>query len=179
MLIVAVPGFGADRFQVAPPPERGAFAPATATFLPTNSRAAVFCAVCCNDTSVPSWSLDFSCCSTCANATSCWVNWLVSIGLNGSWFCNCVVSSDRKVVKLPAIVLASMPVVLAVELLAVVEDVVGIMPLVAICCSTRPRVTCDPSHLQSHSSAMLGPTLVLKLCWYFRVLQVLCRGSRR
>jgi hypothetical protein len=30
------------------------------------------------------------------------VNWLVSSGSSGFWFCNCVVSSVRKVWKLPA-----------------------------------------------------------------------------
>ena len=45
-----------------------------------------------------------SCCSTCANCTSCWVNWLVSSGSSGFWFLSCVVSSVRKVWKLPAMV---------------------------------------------------------------------------
>src|SRR5205807_938852 len=33
---------------------------------------------------------------------SCWVNWLVSSGLSGFWFCSCVVSSFRNVLKFPA-----------------------------------------------------------------------------
>src|SRR5271166_3781332 len=36
------------------------------------------------------------CCSTLENCTSSLVNWLVSSGLVGSWFCNCVISSLRK-----------------------------------------------------------------------------------
>src|SRR4051812_10115382 len=49
-----------------------------------------------------SCSFCFNCCSTPANCTSCWVNWLVSSGESGFWFCSCVVSSVRKVWKLPA-----------------------------------------------------------------------------
>src|SRR5580692_3065409 len=41
------------------------------------------------------------CCSTWLNSTNCWVNWLESIGLVGSWFLSWVVSSVRKVLKLP------------------------------------------------------------------------------
>ena len=40
------------------------------------------------------------CCSTLENCTSSVVNWLVSSGLVGSWFCNCVISSLRKSSKL-------------------------------------------------------------------------------
>ena len=36
------------------------------------------------------------CCSTLENCTSSVVNWLVSIGLVGSWFFNCVISNLRK-----------------------------------------------------------------------------------
>src|ERR1700742_417284 len=45
-------------------------------------------------------SLVSICCSTWLYITSCWVNWLESIGLVGSWFFNCVVSKVRKVEKL-------------------------------------------------------------------------------
>src|SRR6516225_4009446 len=45
----------------------------------------------------------FICCSTWANSTSCWVNWLVSSGSSGFWFCSCVVKSCKKLWKLPAI----------------------------------------------------------------------------
>ena len=63
-----------------------------------------------SDTKVVSWSFDFICCSTWANCTSCWVNWLVSSGSSGFWFLSCVVSNCRKVVKLLAImVLSSAP----------------------------------------------------------------------
>ena len=58
--------------------------------------------VCCNVTSEASSSLVLSCCSTQANWTSCWVNWLVSSGSSGFWFCSWVVSIGRKVWKLPA-----------------------------------------------------------------------------
>src|SRR5690606_17227511 len=36
------------------------------------------------------------CCSTPENCTSWLVNSLVSMGDNGSWFCSCVVSNNRK-----------------------------------------------------------------------------------
>src|SRR6201995_1177276 len=77
--------------------------PLTTAVLPTNCSAWVDCAVCCNDTNVCSEELALSCCSTPANSTSCWVNWLVSSGSSGFWFCSCVVKSCRKVWKLPAI----------------------------------------------------------------------------
>src|ERR1044072_7743641 len=53
------------------------------------------------------WSLDLSCCSTPANCTSCWVNWLVSRGSSGFWFCSWVVSSVKNVWKFPASVEAA------------------------------------------------------------------------
>src|ERR1700739_3950549 len=77
--------------------------PLTTAFLPTNDSAWVDCAVCCSDTSVLSESLVLSCSWTPANSTSCWVNWLVSSGLRGSWFSSCVVNSVRNCWKLPAI----------------------------------------------------------------------------
>ena len=40
------------------------------------------------------------CCSTLENCTSSLVNWLLSSGLVGSWFCNCVISRLRKSPKL-------------------------------------------------------------------------------
>src|SRR3954451_7196424 len=40
------------------------------------------------------------CCCTLANCTSSLVNWFASIGLLGSWFCNCVISKCRKSPKL-------------------------------------------------------------------------------
>src|SRR5258708_16671320 len=46
-------------------------------------------------------SLVLICCSTWLYITSCWVNWLESIGLVGSWFLSWVVNSVRKVEKLP------------------------------------------------------------------------------
>src|ERR1044072_3303338 len=63
------------------------------------------------------------CCSTLANCTSCWVNWLVSSGSSGFWFFSCVVSSVRNVVKLPA------GVVLSLALLNATPDgVLGAVP---------------------------------------------------
>src|ERR1700754_474602 len=77
--------------------------PLTTAVLPTKPSAWVDCAVCCSETSVASESLVLSCCWTPANSTNCWVNWLVSSGSSGFWFCNCVVSRVRKLWKLPAI----------------------------------------------------------------------------
>src|SRR5580704_9869424 len=89
--------------QVALPLVSPAVLPLTTAVLPTNPSAWVDCAVCCKDTSVASESFVLSCCWTPANSTSCWVNWLVSSGSSGFWFCNCVVSRVRKLWKLPAI----------------------------------------------------------------------------
>src|SRR5882757_8108656 len=80
---------------------RAAVSPSTTAVLPTKPSACVDCADCC---SAASSELVLSCCSTPANCTSCWVNWLVSSGSSGFWFWSCVVSSVRKVWKLPAIV---------------------------------------------------------------------------
>jgi hypothetical protein len=52
-------------------------------------------------------SFVLSCCSTEANWTSCWVNWLVSSGSSGLWFWSCVVSRLRNWVKLPAMAVRS------------------------------------------------------------------------
>src|SRR6478735_12051156 len=86
----------ADEFVMVP------VVPSTRTELPTKPSAWVACVVCCRVTSWDSESLVLSCCSTPANCTSCWVNWLVSSGSSGFWFCSCVVSSVKKVWKLPA-----------------------------------------------------------------------------
>src|SRR5579872_5194563 len=90
--------------------------PLTTAVLPTNCRAWLDCAVCCSETSVESESLVLICCWTPANSTSCWVNWLVSSGLSGFWFCNCVVSSCRKLWKLPAICVLASALAAAAEL---------------------------------------------------------------
>jgi hypothetical protein len=58
--------------------------PFTTTVAPTSDSACVVSALCCSDTRVANESFVFICCSTWANSTSCWVNWLVSIGLSGS-----------------------------------------------------------------------------------------------
>src|SRR3954463_4236805 len=84
-------------------------APSTTAVLPTKPSAWVACVVCCSDSSEASWSLVLSCCSTPANCTSCWVNWLVSSGSSGFWFCSWVVSSVRKVWKFPASVASVVP----------------------------------------------------------------------
>src|SRR5579863_5377447 len=71
------------------------------------------------------------CCSTWLYSTSCWVNSLESIGLVGSWFLSWVVSSVRKVWKLPDSWLkASLPVVVPLALVAVVP-VVAVVGVVA------------------------------------------------
>src|ERR1700744_1752299 len=93
----------------------GAVLPVTTAVLPTKPSAWVDCAVCCRETSVASESLVLSCCWTPANSTSCWVNWLVSSGSSGFWFCNCVVSSCRKLWKLPAICCEASALVAAAE----------------------------------------------------------------
>src|ERR1700749_3279779 len=77
--------------------------PLTMAVLPTKPSAWVASVVCCSVTSVESESLVLSCSCTPANSTSCWVNWVVSSGSSGFWFCNCVVRSCRKLWKLPAI----------------------------------------------------------------------------
>src|SRR4051812_32037866 len=118
MLIFAVEGFDTDMYQVALPSVSGAVSPSTATVWPTKFSAWVFCAVCCSDTSVESWVLDLSCCSTWANCTSCWVNWLVSSGSSGFWFFSCVVSSVRKVWKLSAIPVVVVDVLVVLVLVA-------------------------------------------------------------
>src|SRR4051794_10550131 len=141
MLIFAVEGFDTDMYQVALPSVSGAVSPSTATVWPTKFSAWVFCAVCCSDTSVESWVLDLSCCSTWANCTSCWVNWLVSSGSSGFWFFSCVVSSCRKVWKLPAMVPSSLPVELDDELLLVVCELRGWIA-VMMCCPESSRLEC-------------------------------------
>src|SRR3984893_6147368 len=103
MVISTVDAVGTLSSQVAELLVSGAVEPLTTAVLPTNPSAWVDCAVCCRDTSVASESLVLSCCWTAANSTSCWVNWLVSSGSSGFWFFNCVVSSVRKLWKLPAI----------------------------------------------------------------------------
>ena len=69
----------------------------------------------------------FICCSTPANCTSCWVNWLVSSGSSGFWFFSCVVSSVRNVVKFDASDAAS------VALFVVTPEVVlGLVPVAEV-----------------------------------------------
>src|ERR1700755_720105 len=103
MVILTVELVGTLRSHVALLLVSAAVLPLTTAVLPTNPSAWVDCACCCKDTSVASESLVLSCCWTPANSTSCWVNWLVSSGSSGFWFCNCVVSRVRKLWKLPAI----------------------------------------------------------------------------
>src|SRR4051812_15820045 len=97
-----VESLGTLRCQVADDFVMVAVEPSTSAVLPTKPSAWVACVVCCRVTSWDSESFVLSCCSTPANCTSCWVNWLVSSGSSGFWFCSCVVSSVRKVWKLPA-----------------------------------------------------------------------------
>src|SRR5258708_14600258 len=102
MEISTVASLGTLRCQVADELFMVAVVPSTTAVLPTKSSAWVACVVCCRVTSWDSESLVLSCCSTPANCTSCWVNWLVSSGSSGFWFFSCVVSSVKKVWKLPA-----------------------------------------------------------------------------
>src|SRR6185437_1981929 len=118
MLMLMVEAVGILTCQVAVLLVSAAVEPFTTAVLPTKPSAWVDCAVCCKETSVPSEALVLSCCWTPANSTSCWVNWLVSSGSSGFWFCNCVVSSCRKLWKLPAICCE------AIALVAAAEDVV-------------------------------------------------------
>ena len=102
--------------------------PLTTAVLPTNPSAWVDCVVCCSETSVDSESLVLSCCWTPANSTSCWVNWLVSSGSSGFWFCNCVVSSVRKLWKLPAICCEASALAAAADELDEEEAGSGVVP---------------------------------------------------
>ena len=73
--------------------ESAAALPFTVTVLPTSCSADVASDVCCIEISVCRLVFMLTCCSTDANSTSCWVNWVVSSGDSGSWFCSCVVRS--------------------------------------------------------------------------------------
>src|SRR5215469_1080227 len=80
------------------------------------------------------------CCSTWLYSTSCWVNWLESIGLVGSWFLSWVVSKVRKVWKLPDSWLnASLLVVVPLTLVAPVVPGVGVVVGVVV---ADPMVMC-------------------------------------
>src|ERR1700753_1208819 len=96
-----------------------------------------------------SLSLVLICCSTWLYSTSCWVKVLESIGLVGSWFFNWVVSSDRKVEKLPdswliALALLVVPLVLVVDGVEVAEETVMAIPG----CPTAHRAARDKRWLQ-------------------------------
>src|SRR5215475_1328772 len=103
--------------------------------------AAVDCAACSIVISDCIWVFIFICCSTPANCTSCCVNWLVSSGSSGFWFCSCVVSSVRKVWKLLATVVFDDDVLL-VELVAALVAVTGavVVASTAIAVSLNPDV---------------------------------------
>src|SRR5262249_27431317 len=97
--------------------------------------------------------------STEANCTSCWVNWLVSSGSSGFWFCSWVVSSVRKVWKFPASV---------APLLELIEELPdpagsGVVPETATVPATAsvPAMTAS-LHLDIHAAvrsehAAIGP----------------------
>src|SRR5271170_6181478 len=109
--------------------------PATATLVPRNCIACVASLVCCNEISVCRLVFISTCCCTEVNSTNCWVNWLVSSGSSGSWFCNCVVNSVRNELKLsassfspellltPLLPLAVLPLALELAMAADVGDV--------------------------------------------------------
>ena len=65
------------------------------------------------------------CSATAVNCTSWLVKVLASIGLVGSWFFSCVVSSDRKSLKLPANCVSVLVAETAVAALAVVDIVLA------------------------------------------------------
>src|SRR5581483_8947059 len=139
MLTVAL--VGTLRCQVAEDCDIVAVAPSTTAVLPTKSSACVACVVCCKVTSCDSESLVLSCCSTPANCTSCWVNWLVSSGSSGFWFCSWVVSSVRKVWKLLARVALDV-LLFELGLVAVLVAVTGgaVVASTAIALSLNPDV---------------------------------------
>ena len=103
MLMVAVPVLSGVKVQLALPPFSLAVEPSTVTVEPSSPIACVICAVCCKAINWVSDVFMLICCSTWANWTSCWVNWLLSRGSSGFWFCSCVVSSWRNCWKLLAI----------------------------------------------------------------------------
>src|SRR5882757_11074547 len=117
---------------------RAAVSPSTTAVLPTKPSACVDCADCC---SAASSELVLSCCSTPANCTSCWVNWLVSSGSSGFWFCNCVVSSVRKVWKLSAIPGVVVEAVVVVVFVLVVDGADTTVP--GIVASTAMVISSD------------------------------------
>src|SRR5580704_3327323 len=126
MVTAPVPGDGEFRLQLAACPVAFDSVPVvllTVTVEPMSCIACVASEVCCSEIRVCRLVFSLICCSTEANSTSCSVNWLVSIGSSGSWFCNCVVSNCKNVSKLPAIccVLAVLAACAALEGLAAVD----------------------------------------------------------
>src|SRR5215472_16189790 len=92
--------------------------------LPTIGIADIASDELCSAISVFRLLLVLICCSTPLNSTSCWVNWLVSIGEVGSWFLSCVVSSVRNVLMFePSIDMSLEPVE---PVLVLVVDGVGV-----------------------------------------------------
>src|ERR1035437_5845037 len=151
MVTVAVAGFVTLRLQLALPLPSCGGEPSTTTGAPPTGGAEVDCAACSGDTRVVRFVrelFDFICCSTDANSTSCWVNWLGSIGLSGSWFLSCVVSSCRNVVKLLAIsvlftVLATEPAEAAVE---GTKEVIGV-EVIGVMVNPQTRMSIPPRSL--------------------------------
>ena len=99
MLIVAVDGLSTEKLQEAPPPASLVVVPSTVAVEPRKPIAVLAWVAFCNLTSEVSCWFMLICCSTPANWTSCWVNWLVSSGSSGFWFFSWVVSSCRNVSK--------------------------------------------------------------------------------
>src|ERR1700683_5524991 len=159
MVMLTSEALGTVSSHVAVLLDSAAVLPLTTAVLPTNPSAWVDCAVCCRDTSVASESLVLSCCWTPANSTSCWVNWLVSSGSSGFWFCNCVVSRVRKLWKLPAICWVASALAAAADEVdededeagcdVVPETTEGAMLVVVMSVSSNPDV---------HAAARPGPT---------------------
>ncbi len=125
--MVAVDGLSTAKLQEAAPFASFVVVPSTVAVDPRKLIAEVVCVTFCSATSAVSCWFMLICCSTPANCTSCWVNWLVSSGSSGFWFFNCVVRSCRNVSKFPA----SVALVLA-EVVGTPEAALGAVPVAEV-----------------------------------------------
>ncbi len=99
MFTVAVDGLSTEKLHEAAPFESLVVAPSTVAVEPRKLIAlAAWLAFCKFTSEVSCWFM-LICCSTPANDTNCWVNWLVSSGSSGFWFFSWVVSNVRNVSK--------------------------------------------------------------------------------
>src|SRR5580658_5679942 len=141
MVTLAVAGDAEFKDQVAGElAASDAVVPPRVTLLPRNCIAEVASEVCCSEIRVCRLAFILICCSTEENSTSCWVNWLVSSGSSGFWFCNCVVSNVRKVLKLPASCCdPTAPAAVAVEEVELVVGVLVVEVGVVVVVMVRPQ----------------------------------------